>query len=447
MWFANILVSPIRRLIAATQLISQGDLDVRVPFNRNEGDLANLSATFNTMTGELKKQRDELVSANGQLSERGRFIEAVLSGVTAGVIGLDSGGRITLANRSALQLLGRRDEELIGRGFAEVLPEMAHLLEKTLAQPNRDRTQEQVDLTIAGAERHFSVQVTREHAGDRDYGFVVTVDDITGLVAAQRTSAWADVARRIAHEIKNPLTPIQLSAERLRRKYGPAIKEDRDIFDRCTDTIIRQVGDIGRIVDEFSSFARMPRAQMEVQNVSEVVGQTVDLFQLGRADIDFKTVLPPDPVVRLCDRRLLSQAITNLIKNATEGIQSFKDQPGTPRSYRGAIEAHVEASEDTVTISIIDNGCGLPKKDRSRLVEPYVTTRAKGTGIGLAVVNRVAEQHAGSLILEDAPQTPSRQHGAAVKLVLGLTKPSTAHGPGETTSVATNAELADQAAE
>ena len=422
MWFANILVSPIRRLIAAAQLISQGNLDVRVPFIRNEGDLANLAATFNTMTGELKKQRDDLVNANGQLSERGRFIEAVLSGVTAGVIGLDAAGRITLANRSALQLLGRQQSELIGHGFGEVLPELAHLLDKTVAQPKRDRTQEQVDLTIAGAERHFIVQVTREHAGDRDYGFVVTVDDITGLVTAQRTSAWADVARRIAHEIKNPLTPIQLSAERLRRKYGPVITTDRDIFDRCTDTIIRQVGDIGRIVDEFSSFARMPKAQMELQDVGEVVHQTVDLFQLGRADIDFKTNLPKQPVIRYCDRRLLAQAVTNLIKNATEGVQAAMEQPTLEPGYRGLIEAEVSAADETVTISIIDNGCGLPKKDRSRLVEPYMTTRAKGTGIGLAVVNRVTEQHGGTLLLEDAPLAPGRSHGAAVRMVLPLAR-------------------------
>jgi len=391
------------------------------------------------MTGELKKQRDDLVSANGQLSERGRFIEAVLSGVTAGVIGLDTAGRITLANRSALHLLGRTSDELVGQDFAVVLPEMGHVLNKTLAQPKRDRTQQQVDLTIGGAERHFIVQVTREHAGDLDYGFVVTIDDITGLVTAQRTSAWADVARRIAHEIKNPLTPIQLSAERLRRKYGPSIKEDRDVFDRCTDTIIRQVGDIGRIVDEFSSFARMPKAQMELQDVGEIVRQTVDLFQLGRADIDFKLTIPAEPVTGMCDRRLLSQALTNLIKNATEGVQAIKEQPEADPAYRGIIQAEVVARDDAVVISIIDNGCGLPKKDRNRLVEPYMTTRAKGTGIGLAVVNRVTEQHNGTLVLEDAPLLPGRSHGAAVRMILHLAKTVQATesaGPAATTHAA-----------
>jgi two-component system, NtrC family, nitrogen regulation sensor histidine kinase NtrY len=419
-WFANFLVSPIRRLVGAAQQISRGNLDVHLPFGRSQGELAQLSQTFNTMSSELKKQRDDLVNANGKLSERGRFIEAVLSGVTAGVIGLDAGGQITLVNRSALQLLGRDSETLTGRSFAEVLPEMAHVLADAQANPKRDRTQEQVDLTISGAERHFIVQVTREHAGDRDYGFVVTIDDITGLVTAQRTSAWADVARRIAHEIKNPLTPIQLSAERLRRKYGHVIQEDREVFEKCTDTIIRQVGDLGRMVDEFSSFARMPKALMELQDVSEVVRQNVDLFQLARSDIDFTVLVPAEPVTMFCDRRLLSQALTNLIKNATEAIQTAKEQAGETSSYRGLIEASVSTVNAKVVISVVDNGCGLPKKDRNRLVEPYMTTRAKGTGIGLAVVHRVTEQHGGTLLLEDAPTSPGRTHGAAVRMVLPI---------------------------
>ena len=295
-----------------------------------------------------------------------------------------------------------------------------NVLKEAQAQTRRDRTQEQVDLTISGAERHFIVQVTREHAGDRDYGFVVTIDDITGLVTAQRTSAWADVARRIAHEIKNPLTPIQLSAERLKRKYGHVIKEDREIFDKCTDTIIRQVGDLGRMVDEFSSFARMPKALMELQDVNEVVRQTVDLFQLARADIDFKLTVPSQPVAIFCDRGLLSQALTNLIKNATEAIQTAKEQAGEAADYHGQIEASVSTSNARVVVSVIDNGCGLPKKDRNKLVEPYMTTRAKGTGIGLAVVHRVTEQHGGTLLLEDAPVTPERPHGAAVRMVLPI---------------------------
>jgi two-component system nitrogen regulation sensor histidine kinase NtrY len=421
MWFANILVGPIRRLIAAANTISHGNLDVRLPYIRAEGDLASLSMTFNTMASELKKQRDDLVNANAQLSERGRFIEAVLSGVSAGVIGLDSTGKVTLANRSAAQLLGRGDESWAGRPFAEVLPEMAATVDRARNETRRDRAQEQVDLTIAGAQRHFIVQVTREHGTDRDYGYVVTIDDMTGLVTAQRTSAWADVARRIAHEIKNPLTPIQLSAERLKRKYSSVIKEDREIFDKCTDTIIRQVGDLGRIVDEFSSFAKLPKPQMELQDLRDVVRQAVDLFQLARSDIDFIVTVPDQPVSMLIDRRLLSQAITNLVKNATEAIQSQREQSPADAKFRGQIEAAVTVHDGTATVSVIDNGCGLPKKDRNRLVEPYMTTRAKGTGIGLAVVHRVTEQHGGSLVLEDAPLTATRAHGAAIRMLLPIT--------------------------
>ena len=420
MWFANILVSPIRRLIAAAQLISKGNLDVRLPLLRSEGDMAQLSETFNTMSSELKKQRDDLISFNGQLSDRRRFIEAVLSGVTAGVIGLDAGGNINLVNRSASQLLGREAADMTGRAFTDVLPEMAKVLADAQKPGKRDYTREQVDLEINGAERHFIVQVTREHAGDRDYGYVVTIDDITGLVTAQRTSAWADVARRIAHEIKNPLTPIQLSAERLKRKYATVIKEDREIFDKCTDTIIRQVGDLGRMVDEFSSFARMPKAVLQLQDMREVVQQAAELYQLSESDIDVTFHVPDEPLPMFCDRQLLSQALTNLIKNATEAIGAAREQAGPKSKYRGQIEVNLATANAKAIISVIDNGCGLPKKDRNKLVEPYMTTRAKGTGIGLAVVHRVTEQHNGTLLLEDAPVTKTRTQGAAIRMVLPI---------------------------
>mgnify|MGYP001271765264 CR=1 FL=1 len=420
LWFAHYLVSPIRNLIAAAQTISRGDLDARVPVREGTGDLTYLSTTFNHMTSELKKQRDELVSTNNQLSERRRFIETVLSGVSAGVLGLDTEGRVDLVNRAALQLLGRSEVDLMGQQLTVAIPEFANIYNSTVAQSRRERAQEQVVLTVSGSERYFAVQLTREHAADLDYGYVVTFDDITGLVTAQRTSAWADVARRIAHEIKNPLTPIQLSAERLRRKYSHVITEDREVFDRCTETIIRQVGDLGRIVDEFSSFARMPKAVMELEDIGEVVRQAVFLFQVGRTDIDFDMSTPATPVLMRCDRRLITQAITNLVKNATEGIAAVKEQAPGDTAYRGRIEARVTLGEGTVTIAITDNGCGLPKKDRQRLVEPYMTTRVKGTGIGLAVVHKVTEQHDGTLQLDDAPLTEARAHGAEVRMVLPL---------------------------
>lgn len=420
MWFANNLVTPIRRLIGAAQKVSEGNLDVRVPYRATEADLAQLSATFNKMTDELRKQRNELVATNSQLNERRRFIEAVLGGVTAGVIGIDDAGMITLVNPSALELLDRTETDLVGHGLPEAIAQFAPALEKAREQEPRERLQEQIEMTVKGAERHFAVQVLREHSANRDYGFVLTFDDVTGLVTAQRSAVWADVARRIAHEIKNPLTPIQLSAERLRRKYSSVIKEDREVFDRCTETIIRQVGDLGRIVDEFSSFARLPKAQMEPQDIRNVVREVVFLFQNGNPDIDFSAAVPGKPLVMLCDRRLIGQAVTNLVKNATEAIQSVRDQDPPEPGFRGHISISIARAGDDAVITVIDNGIGLPKKDRARLIEPYRTTRAKGTGIGLAVVQKVTEQHGGVLKLEDAPITSVRKHGAAVSMVLPI---------------------------
>ncbi len=275
-----------------------------------------------------------------------------------------------------------------------------------------------VDLTVRGAERNFALRVTRELASSREFGHVITFDDITELVTAQRSSAWSDVARRIAHEIKNPLTPIQLSAERLKRKYSSVITADREVFDRCTDTIIRQVGDLGRMVDEFSSFAKLPKATMEPNDIGEIIKEVMFLFSNGSPSIDFVVSVPDQQVILSCDRRLVTQAVTNLVKNATEGIVAVKEQPSAPADFKGRIDAELVDNGSEVTISIIDNGVGLPKKDRNRLVEPYNTTRAKGTGIGLAVVNKVTEQHNGRLSLEDAPVTDWRPTGACIRLTL-----------------------------
>jgi two-component system, NtrC family, nitrogen regulation sensor histidine kinase NtrY len=275
-----------------------------------------------------------------------------------------------------------------------------------------------VDLTINGNERHFAVQVTRESTAGNDMSSVVTFDDITGLVTAQRTSAWSDVARRIAHEIKNPLTPIQLSAERLKKRFGPAVTTDRELFDRLTDTIVSRVGDLGRMVDEFSSFGRMPKPSFLEEDMAEVIRQATVLDQEGRSDVDIEVTVPDGKVLMACDRRLITQAVINLVKNATEAVQAAKEQAGADPAYRGRIEATLSVTDETATISIIDNGIGLPKKDRQRLVEPYMTTRAKGTGIGLAVVHKVTEQHGGQLLLEDAPVTEHRKSGAAMRIVL-----------------------------
>jgi two-component system nitrogen regulation sensor histidine kinase NtrY len=418
MWLANQLVAPIRRLITAAQDVSRGNLDVTVPVRLDEGDLGHLSTIFNRMTGELRKQRADLINANQNIDQRRRFMEAVLSGVSSGVIGLNKEGLVTIANPSALKLLRLEPPQLIGHPLAKAVPVFGERWTAARAQSRRDRLIDQVDVIVAGSERHFAIQVTRETDRESDYGFVVTFDDITELVTAQRSSAWSDVARRIAHEIKNPLTPIQLSAERLKRKYGPVIKEEREVFDRCTDTIIRQVADLGRMVDEFSSFARMPKPIMEPHDLKDLVKEAVFLFQVSHPQIEFQIDVPEQAVTMAVDRRLIGQALTNLIKNATEAIAAYAELPDREADFKGHVGATLKIDDGSVVIAVSDNGVGLPKKDRSRLVEPYVTTRAKGTGIGLAVVQKVTEQHGGQLMLEDAPAGNGQSHGAAVKMVL-----------------------------
>ena len=422
LWFAGGFVAPIRRLIGAAQQVAIGNLKVQLPIRRGEGDLRRLSQNFNHMTHELERQRSELVSANDQLTQRGRFIEAVLSGVSAGVVGLDQAGRITLANRSAQKLLGLEGSELVGRDLAEALPAFATVVAE--ARDHKSRPQHEVTLAIRGEERTFSVRVPREQPGGSE-GSVITFDDVTELVAAQRTAAWADIARRIAHEIKNPLTPIQLAAERIKRKYGKTITEDRDVFDRCTETIIRQVGDVTRMVDEFSAFARTPKPEMQDHDIRELVRGAVLDRQMSGADIVFETKVGKDPIIVSCDRRLISQAVTNLVKNAQEAVQAFADGPNKEPGWTGRIETHVRRNGDRVDIEVIDNGPGLPKHNRNRLLEPYVTTKGnKGTGLGLAIVQKSVEQHGGTLALEDAPAAPGRAHGALLRISLPLGPPA-----------------------
>jgi two-component system nitrogen regulation sensor histidine kinase NtrY len=277
-------------------------------------------------------------------------------------------------------------------------------------------------------------------------GFVVTLDDITDLLSAQRTGAWADVARRIAHEIKNPLTPIQLSAERIRRKYGDSITKDREVFDHCTDTIIRQVSDIGRMVDEFSDFARMPKPVMERNDVRDIVREAVFLFQVSRPEINFELDLPDKPVVSLSDRRLLTQAVTNLVKNASEAIDSALEADPA-RTDKGHVTAKVRTKGDRLQVTVIDNGCGLPEENRHRLVEPYMTTRTKGTGLGLAIVQRITEQHGGTLNLSDAPKRSGKQQGASVRMDLPLRENDEEEAPPETEASEEDASTAEHTPE
>jgi two-component system nitrogen regulation sensor histidine kinase NtrY len=418
MWFAGRFVAPIRRLIAGAQEVSKGNLEIALPEIRGEGDLRRLSHTFNLMTRELKLQQGALHQTNTQLTERNNFIEAVLSGVSAGVIGLDSSDRITLLSRSAERLLGLASSDVVGKSLGDVVPEFAAVLGGAEEPGFKSKGQNEIKKQIGDEERTFAVKVTHERAGEGDVGSVVTFDDISELVQAQRTSAWADVARRIAHEIKNPLTPIQLSAERLRRKFGKQISDDRELFETLTQTIERQTGQIKSMVDEFASFARMPQPVMADQDVRLAVQEPAVLFREGHKDVDFKLSIPDSPVRARFDLRLVSQAVTNLIKNAAEAIESYGDAQGRPVGYKGEIEVRVLPADDRVAIEVIDNGIGLPKQNRAKLLEPYVTTRTKGTGLGLAIVQKVVEQHGGALMLEDAPHTETRTRGALIRMTL-----------------------------
>ncbi len=409
--FANYLVAPIRRLIGAANLVSTGNLFVQVPIRRSEGDLAHLGETFNTMTQELRTQRDDIVRARDLIDRRRRFTEAVLAGASAGVIGVDAEGRVSILNRSAERLIDHSEAEVLGLPLAEVVPELAEMLDSARSGAQR-LLQGQVTINRKGKERNLSVRVTSEQEADPDHGYVITLDDITDLVSAQRTSAWADVARRIAHEIKNPLTPIQLSAERLRRKYGKVITEDREIFEQCTDTIVRQVEDIKRMVDEFSRFARTPKPVMELDDVADTVRQAVFLMRVGHADIDIDVDIAEDTLPASFDRRLISQALTNIIKNAAEGVAAVPPA----ELGRGRIQVSASREGGDVVIDVIDNGIGLPKENRSRLLEPYVTTREKGTGLGLAIVGKILEEHGGRIELRDASEKIPGQRGAWVRL-------------------------------
>lgn len=410
--FANRLALPIRRLIAATDQVSSGNLYVQVPTNRTEGDFARLGDTFNNMTSELRLQQNRLLAASRLNDERRAFMEAVLSGVPAGVIGVDASGKVIVVNAYAQAIIedigGTGSGEAIGAEISALIPELKELVDAARAASMRIY-QGQITLNRKGRERIFNVRIASEQAQgrDADANQVVTLDDITDLVTAQRTSAWADVARRIAHEIKNPLTPIQLSAERLKRKYGRVITEDRAVFDQCTDTIVRQVDDIKRMVDEFSSFARMPKARPEVDDLNDCIKQVAFLMRVGNPDITVEEHLP-DPAIRTTfDRRLVSQALTNIVKNATEGIKGAETHIAEPK-----ISITLSQGDDGVIfIDVIDNGKGFPAENRQRLLEPYMTTRSEGTGLGLAIVAKIFEDHGGGIELLDAPQNENTGEG------------------------------------
>jgi len=409
--FSNWLVAPIKRLMNAASMVSTGNLNVQVPVHKSEGDLAQLGETFNKMTQELRSQRDELVSASDLIDSRRRFIEAVLSSASAGIIGVDASGSVGIMNRSAEKLIGHAESETLDHPLSDVLPELDDMM-RSAREGTQRLVQGQITINREGHERNLSVRVSAEPTSQSRDSFIITLDDITELVSAQRTSAWGDVARRIAHEIKNPLTPIQLSAERIRRKFGKAITEDKAIFEQCTDTIVRQVDDIRRMVDEFSRFARMPKPVMEGEDVADTVRQAVFLMRVGHPDIDIEAEIKQDPMRAQFDRRLISQALTNIIKNAAEAIEAVPAED----LGKGRIDVIAARENEDILIDVIDNGIGLPKVSRARLLEPYVTTREKGTGLGLAIVGRVLEDHGGRIELKDASDFRPGQRGAWMRL-------------------------------
>jgi two-component system nitrogen regulation sensor histidine kinase NtrY len=412
---ADRLVRPIRQLIGAADEVATGNLDVSVPVRSSDGDVASLGDTFNKMILQLKSQRNELLTAKDLIDERRRFSEAVLSGVSAGVIGVDPGGAVTIVNRSAETMLSKSEGAIVGRNISSVSPQIGRVFE--IARGGRRRVyREQVAVRQNGSERTYNVQVTieDESGGPENTSYVVTIDDITDLVEAQRSYAWADVARRIAHEIKNPLTPIQLSAERIRRRYGKVITEDREVFDQCTDTIIRQVGDIGRMVDEFSAFARMPKPDMQVLDLREALREASFLVEVSRSDIKFERDFGPRPLLARFDSRLMGQAFGNIIKNAAEAIDGAERTGGD----NGVIRVRAWQEGASIRVEVLDNGKGLPRENRHRLLEPYMTTREKGTGLGLAIVKKIVEDHGGTLELLDAPADFHGGRGAMIRISL-----------------------------
>ncbi len=415
---ADRFVSPIRRLITAADEVSAGNLEVAVSTHHAEGDLRSLSNTFNVMISELKSQRDEILEAKDDIDQRARFTEAVLSGVSAAVLSVDRDGRVTIANRSGLPLLGAEEQASVaGRPLAELAPELAEVFQAAVAS-GRGEYRQQITMLRSGMERTLNARIAVDDEATGGKSWVITVDDITDLVAAQRNTAWADVARRIAHEIKNPLTPIQLSAERIRRRFGKQIDDDRDVFEQCTDTIVRQVSDIGRMVDEFSSFARMPAPEMKSQDLSDAVSEAVFLQKVANPQIEFTTDLGDQPLPGMFDQRLISQALTNVIKNATEAIEAVSADQGGAKRHKGRIAVRACREGERLIVEVIDNGKGLPAADRQRLLEPYMTTREKGTGLGLAIVRKIMEDHGGGIELLDAPAGRGKAGGAIARLTL-----------------------------
>ena len=416
LWFAERLSRPVGRLAQAAERVGQGDLDVRVPEEDGDDEISMLGRLFNQMTGQLKVQRETLLDTNAQIDRRRRLFDSVLSSVTAGVVGLDDAGRVTFVNRSAERLL--RLEEVQGQAvhLTVAVPEFGPLFTR-IAEGREETVQAEVRVSRGGILESLLVRVAKRRSGDGALeGYVVAFDDVSDLVAAQRLAAWGDVARRIAHEIKNPLTPIQLSAGRIQRKFGREVSEPEKLA-QMTEVIVRQAEGLRRIVNEFSQFARMPEPERRQQDLKVLVESAVLLQQAGQEAVRIGATLPDAPVPADLDENMIGQALTNLIKNAGEATQSLIDA-GAPEGYQPEIRVSLIPGDAEIAIVIEDNGIGLPE-DRSRLFEPYVTTRTEGTGLGLPIVHKIIEEHGGTLVLTDAqPFAPGAHAGARAEIRL-----------------------------
>jgi two-component system nitrogen regulation sensor histidine kinase NtrY len=417
LWFAERLSRPIGRLVGAAQRVGDGELETQVVEEEGDDEIAQLSVYFNEMTRQLKGQRDRLLENTAQIEERRRLFDSVLSSVTSGVVGLDAQGRVSFVNRSARRLLGWAVGEHKEHHLEVVVPEFSPLFAR-LKESGNDSVQDEVKVVRGGRLENLLVRVApRTSEGGALEGYVIAFDDVTDLVAAQRSAAWGDVARRIAHEIKNPLTPIQLSAERIRRKFTPKLDADADDLDRMTQVIVRQTNDLRRIVDEFSKFARMPEAIKQREDIVAILNQAVTLQQAGQPDVTFHIDIPDQVIPLSLDATMISQALTNLIKNAGEAIET-RIEKGVSKDLKPAIAISLTDQDTQVSITISDNGIGLPQ-DRAKLFEPYVTTRDKGTGLGLPIVKKIIEEHGGVLRLDDAEPIGDTQHvGAAATIEL-----------------------------
>ncbi|MCB1410358.1 MAG: PAS domain-containing sensor histidine kinase, partial [Rhodobacteraceae bacterium] len=418
MWFAEGLSRPIGRLAGAAERVGQGDLDVQVPEERGEDEIATMGRVFNQMTLQLKGQRETLLTNTRQIEERRRLFDSVLGSVTAGVIGLDAQGRIEFVNRAAETLTQITATSAHLQALEQAVPEFGALLARLRDGSGRmsgGRVQDEVRLSRGGRLESLLVRLAeRRTATGKLEGYVVAFDDVTDLVSAQRLAAWGDVARRIAHEIKNPLTPIQLSAERIKRKFGRQLPEDEaQSLAQLTDVIVRQTNDLRRIVDEFSKFARMPEPDRRPTDLVQIVRDATTLQESGQERVRFDIRLPDTPLMVDIDATMISQALTNLLKNAGEAIEGYEETGKAPADFEPRIAVAMEVGSDRATITIADNGIGLPE-DRARLFEPYVTTREKGTGLGLPIVKKIIEEHGGTLHLRDAPVMTGCTHAGAM---------------------------------